>query len=235
MQRLESSLDGHPKARLGVAMLDTGSGLSLGWRQDERFPMASTFKLLLAAWMLERVDRGQEALDRRVHFDASALVAYSPVTEKRVGDAGITVGELCEGTVTLSDNTAANLLLARHGGPQGFTAFVRGLGDTVTRLDRTEPTLNEAIAGDPRDTTTPQAMLQSLRKVALGDALSPASRAQAWSNGSWPTRPATSGCGPACRAGGWATRRARAPRVRPTTSACCGRLAAARPSWSPAT
>ncbi|GKS91371.1 class A beta-lactamase [Acidovorax sp. SUPP2539] len=178
MQRLESALDGHPKARLGVAMLDTGSGLSLGWRQDERFPMASTFKLLLAAWMLERVDRGQEALDRRVHFDASALVAYSPVTEKRVGDVGITVGELCEGTVTLSDNTAANLLLARHGGPQGFTAFARSLGDTVTRLDRTEPTLNEAIAGDPRDTTTPQAMLQSLRKVALGDALSPASRAQ---------------------------------------------------------
>lgn len=166
------------RGRLGVAMLDTGSGLSLGWRQDERFAMASTFKLLLAAWMLERVDRGDERLEARVHFDAAALVPYSPVTGPRAGAAGITVAELCEATVTLSDNTAANLLLARHGGPQGYTAFVRGLGDGHTRLDRNEPTLNQALPGDPRDTTTPQAMLQSMQKVVLGDALSPASRAQ---------------------------------------------------------
>ena len=174
MQKLESSLGG----RLGVAMLDTGSGQALGWRQDERFPMASSFKLMLAAWMLERVDRGQESLDNRVYFDASALVPYAPVTESRVGAVGITVRELCEGTVTLSDNPAANLLMARHGGPQGFTAFMRTLGDQYTRLDRTEPTLNEAAPGDPRDTTTPLAMLQSMRKVVLGDALTPASRAQ---------------------------------------------------------
>lgn len=174
MQQLEIALNG----RMGVAMLDTGSGQVLGWRQDERFPMASTFKLLLAAWMLERVDRGQEALDRRVYFEASALVPYSPVTGSRVGAVGITVRELCEGTLTLSDNTAANLLLARHGGPQGFTAFLRTLGDKHTRLDRTEPTLNEAVPGDLRDTTTPLAMLQSMHKVVLGDALTPTSRAQ---------------------------------------------------------
>ena len=174
MQKLESSLGG----RLGVAMLDTGSGQALGWRQDERFPMASSFKLMLAAWMLERADQGQESLDSRVYFDASALVPYAPVTESRVGAVGITVRELCEGTVTLSDNPAANLLMARHGGPQGFTAFMRTLGDDQTRLDRTEPTLNEAAPGDPRDTTTPLAMLQSMRKVVLGDALTPASRAQ---------------------------------------------------------
>lgn len=171
------------QGRLGVAMLDTGTGLALGWRQDERFAMASTFKLVLAGWMLALVDQGRERLDARVFYGREALVAYSPATASRAGEGGgLTVGELCAATVSLSDNTAANLLLARHGGPAAFTAFVRSLGDGVTRLDRNEPTLNEAAVGDPRDTTTPQAMLQTMRKLVLGDALTPASRAwlQRW-------------------------------------------------------
>lgn len=175
LRAVEATLQG---GRLGVAALDTGTGRALGWRQDERFPMASTFKLVLAGWILARVDQGQESLAHRVHYEASALVPYSPVTEQHTGPAGITVGELCEATVTLSDNTAANLLLARHGGPAGFTAFVQQLGDKHTRLDRTEPTLNEALPGDPRDTTTPQAMLQTMRRLVLGDALSGTSRSQ---------------------------------------------------------
>lgn len=171
------------QGRLGVAMLDTGSGLALGWRQDERFAMASTFKAVLAGWMLALVDQGRERLDARVHYAKADVVAYSPVSGARAGDGGgLTVGELCAATVSLSDNTAANVLLARHGGPAAFTAFVRSLGDQVTRLDRTEPALNEAAVGDPRDTTTPQAMLQTLQKLVLGDALTPASRAwlQRW-------------------------------------------------------
>lgn len=170
------------QGRLGVALLDTGNGRQLGWRQDERFPMASTFKLLLAAWMLKRLDQGKDSLDARVRYDASALLSYSPATRPHAGAAGMTIAELCEGAVILSDNTAANLLLARDGGPAGFTAFVRSLGDTITRLDRNEPTLNEGLPGDPRDTTSPRAMLRSMRAVLLGDALSAASRAQllAW-------------------------------------------------------
>ncbi|PJI97829.1 beta-lactamase class A [Acidovorax sp. 69] len=171
------------QSRLGVAMLDTGSGLALGWRQDERFAMASTFKALLAGWMLALVDQGKERLDARVLYGRDAVVDYSPVSGPRAGDGGgLTVAELCSATVSLSDNTAANVLLARHGGPAGFTAFVRSLGDGTTRLDRTEPTLNEAAVGDPRDTTTPQAMLQTLQKLVLGDGLTPPSRAwlQRW-------------------------------------------------------
>ena len=165
------------QGRLGVAMLDTGSGLALGWRQDELFAMASTFKLVLAGWMLALVDQGKERLDARMHYAAADMVAYSPVSGARAGDGGgLTVGELCAATVSLSDNTAANVLLARHGGPAGFTAFMRSLGDPITRLDRTEPTLNEAAVGDPRDTTTPLAMLQTLQKLVLGNALSPTSR-----------------------------------------------------------
>lgn len=178
---IEKSVDG----RLGVAVLDLESGIQAGHRMTERFPMCSTFKLPLAAAILAQVDRRDEDLERRIVFGADRLEEYAPITRHHVGGQGMTVRELCEAAVTMSDNTAANLLLEQIGGPPGFTAFVRGLGDTVTRLDRNEPSLNEAIPGDPRDTTTPLSMLGNLRELLLRDALSPASRAQllAWGVG----------------------------------------------------
>ena len=164
--------------RLGVAVLDTASGELAGHRLDERFPMCSTFKCLAAALVLARVDAGQEQLARRIVVARGDLLEWAPVTSKHVGGAGMTVAELCEAAITVSDNTAANLLLASAGGPAALTAFARGLGDATTRLDRTEPTLNEAVPGDPRDTSTPRAMAHTLRRLVLGDALSDASRAQ---------------------------------------------------------
>jgi beta-lactamase class A len=56
------------------------------------------------------------------------------------------------------------------------TAYVRSIGDSVTRLDRTELALNQNLAGDPRDTTTPNAMATDLRRILSGDALRPRSR-----------------------------------------------------------
>jgi beta-lactamase class A len=93
-----------------------------------------------------------------------------------VREGGLPLADLCAAAVELSDNGAANLILASLGGPGGWTRYVRGLGDGVSRLDRTEPTLNTSVPGDRRDTTTPAAMLADLRKTVLGDALSPASR-----------------------------------------------------------
>jgi beta-lactamase class A len=173
LARIEAQSGG----RLGVAALDTADGSRAGHRMDERFAMCSTFKLLAAAAVLARVDAGKERLDRRVAYAKSDLVTYSPVTEKHVG-AGMTLAELCEAAITLSDNTAGNLLLASLGGPQGFTDFARTLGDTMTRLDRIETALNEAMPGDPRDTTTPAAMLANIRALVLGDALTEPSRGQ---------------------------------------------------------
>jgi beta-lactamase class A len=173
LQRLEALSGG----RLGVALLDDSGNGARGWRGNERFPMCSTFKALASAALLHRVDAGQEKLDRRVTYAKADLVPYSPTTEKHVG-SGLTLAEICEAAITLSDNTAGNLLLANIGGPAGLTAFARSLGDSVTRLDRTEPTLNEALPGDPRDTTSPNAMAATLSRLVLGTALSPASRAQ---------------------------------------------------------
>ena len=173
-----SALEPRCGGRLGVGIIDTESGRTFGHRMDERFPMCSAHKALSAAAILSRVDAGQERLDRRVHFDANTVIDYSPVTKMHAGADGMTLAAICEAAITLSDNTAANLLFAALGGPAGVTAFLRGLGDGDTRLDRTEPTLNEALPGDPRDTTTPGAMARMLQRLVLGDALLPGSRAQ---------------------------------------------------------
>ena len=170
---IEQQHGGH----LGVAILDTATMALTQHRGDERFPMCSTHKFLTAAFVLARVGRGQESLGRRIPYARADLVAYSPITEKHAGD-GMTVAELCEAALTVSDNTAANLLLASFGGPPALTAYVRSLGDDVTRLDRREPELNEAAPGDPRDTTTPTAMSALLRKIVIGDALAAGSRQQ---------------------------------------------------------
>jgi beta-lactamase class A len=162
--------------RLGVAVLDTASGRQAGHRGDERFPLCSTFKFLAAAFVLARVDRGDERLDRRVVFSDKDLVTYSPVTKEHVGPAGMSMAEVCDAAVTLSDNTAGNLMLASFGGPSALTHYARTLGDGVTRLDRIETALNEATPGDPRDTTSPAAVLGLMQRLLVGDALSAGSR-----------------------------------------------------------
>lgn len=156
--------------RLGVAALDTGSGASVAHRGDEAFLMCSTFKVLLAAAVLARVDHGAERLDRRVVFGKGALLDWAPVARTHAGPPGMTVAQLCEAALTLSDNTAANLLIESVGGPAAVTRYARGLGDAHTLLDRVEPDMNAYC------TTTPRATLGNLRKLLLGDALSISSR-----------------------------------------------------------
>ncbi len=162
--------------RLGVAILDTGRGRRVAHRGDERFLMCSTFKLLLVAAVLTHVDRGEGDLDRRIVFGKEAVLDYAPVTRQHVGPPGMSVAALCEAAITLSDNTAANLLLGSVGGPAAVTRYAGGLGDTITRLDRTEPTLNRPDG--ERDTTTPSAMLDDMHELLLHDALSASSRQQ---------------------------------------------------------
>ena len=163
--------------RLGVAGFHTGSGARLQHRAHERFPLCSTFKLMLAAAVLERSTTDASLLGRRVSVGKGDLVSHSPIAEKHLA-TGMTVNEMCAATMQYSDNAAANLLLKVLGGPAAVTAFARRIGDTTFRLDRTEPELNTAIPGDPRDTTTPAAMSDSVQRLALGDALGAPQREQ---------------------------------------------------------
>lgn len=165
------------KGRLGVAVIDTATGKTAGHRLDERFPMCSSFKAVLAAQALARDAQEPGFLDRRLRYAKADLVSHSPVTGKHVA-TGMTVAELCAATVQYSDNTAANTLMKEMGGPAALTAFARGIGDTAFRLDRWELELNAAIPGDERDTTTPLAMARTLQKLVVGDALPAAQRAR---------------------------------------------------------
>ena len=170
-----AALEARAGGRLGVCLLDTGSGRLVGHRLDERFAMCSTFKLPLAALVLRAAEAGRLRLDDAVAITKADLVAYAPVVEPKVGQT-LTLAALAEAAQTTSDNAAANLLLARLGGPAGFTAALRGLGDSVTRLDRTEPQLNVVKPGEEHDTTSPRAMAATMARLLTGDVLSAASR-----------------------------------------------------------
>jgi beta-lactamase class A len=171
---IESKMGG----RLGVAAMNTGTGRKFSYRAPELFAMCSTFKFLLAACILKKVDAGVENLKRRISYTQKDLLEYAPVTRAHVREGEMTVGDLCAAAIELSDNTAANLLLAQIGGAAGLTLFIRSLGNQVTRLDRIEPDLNSALAGDPRDMTSPAAILDSMEKLLTGSALSTASSTQ---------------------------------------------------------
>ena len=175
-----------PGGRFGLAAIDTESGWAAAHQRDERFAMCSTFKVPLAAAILAEVDAGRMALDDPVPFGREDLTSYAPVIARNFERGRLPLGQLCAAILEVSDNSAANLLLRRIGGPEGLTGFIRRCGDEVTRLDRYEEALNTNLPGDPRDTTTPAAMLGLMRTLLLGDVLAPASRTRltGWMEGS---------------------------------------------------
>jgi beta-lactamase class A len=155
-------------ARLGVYALATGTGRTVSHRADERFAWCSTFKAVAVAGVLHR--NPLSYLDKHVTYTWGDINSISPITRKNVAK-GMTVGQLCDAAVRYSDGTAANLLLRDLGGPERLTAYLRGLGDTVSRLDHYEPELNRARPGDPIDTTTPRAVAADYRTLVLGNVL----------------------------------------------------------------
>lgn len=169
------------QGRLGVYVLDTQSNKGFGWRENERFAHCSSFKMSLAAMLLSKADRGDADLAEVLRWRSRDMLPVSPVTEAHI-DQGLSVEELARATLVTSDNTAANVLLRRFGGPPALTAFWRSLGDSVSQLDRFEPELNEVPPGTTLDTTTPRAMAMTTAALVHGEALSPANKVKlkAW-------------------------------------------------------
>lgn len=157
------------RRRVGVTAVNLRTGARLEHHPQERFPVCSVFKVLLAARILR--DAPAAALGRRLRWTDEDLVMNSPVTENTVRN-GLTVGQLAEATVTVSDNTAANVLMREFGGPAAVTAFARSLGDRVTRIDRWEPELSTGTPGDERDTTSPRSIARTYASLVVGRALS---------------------------------------------------------------
>lgn len=171
--------------RLGVALVDRKGGVLLGFNRDDRFAMCSTFKAPLAAAVLVGAEGGKFGLEGTIPFGKDDVLDYAPVVKKNLKRGRMSMEELAEAAVEVSDNSAANLLLPMIGGPEGLTAFIRAHGDTVTRLDRTEPTLNENAQGDERDTTSPAAMASLMARLIFAD-MKPesASKLRGWLNAS---------------------------------------------------
>jgi beta-lactamase class A len=164
--------------RIGLYAKNLASGAELRWRDVERFVMCSTFKASLAACVLDRVDHGKDRLDAMIPYTQKDLLEYAPVAKENVAKGELSVGDMAKAIVELSDNTCANLLLARVGGPEALTRFWRDHGDVTSRLDHDEPELNRTPLGKIEDTTTPRAMALSLEHLATGDGLQPKSRDQ---------------------------------------------------------
>ncbi|GAA3469839.1 class A beta-lactamase [Nonomuraea roseola] len=159
------------KGRIGAYAVDTATGRTIAYRSGERFPLLSTFKAVVAAAVLQKARTSEPGLmDKVVKWTAADLKPNSPVTEKHVAD-GLTVARLCEAAITLSDNTAANVLLKQIGGPAGLTKYFRTLKDPISRLDRWETELNDWNPKERRDTTTPAVMARDLRALTTGNAL----------------------------------------------------------------
>ena len=160
---------------IGISLLDTHTGERFGHRANDRFPLCSTFKLLLAARLLHGADKGQWAMIERLPVTKADMLFNAPFTEKRIGGSASLL-ELAEAMAVVSDNPAANIGLARVVGPAALTRWLRAIGDQTTRLDRNEPEMNNETPGDPRDTTTPAAMLATSRALVEGHILSPVAR-----------------------------------------------------------
>ncbi|MCL9782695.1 class A beta-lactamase [Vibrio sp. S4M6] len=176
IKNASKSLNG---ARVGVSFYDMNSGEGYQFNGQQRFPMASTFKVLACATALKK-----GVMSQKEPILKSDLEEYSPITKKHINEI-MTIEQLCDATMSWSDNTAANLILKSVGGPKGVTEFLRDAGDKTTNLSRWEPELNQATPGDDRDTTTPIAMNRTLRELLFGGVLSPDQQSQlfAWMKG----------------------------------------------------
>lgn len=169
---LLTDLEERHGGRLGVAALDVGSQRRVSWRGQERFAFCSTFKAFLVVATLERVQREEEQLDREVAVTRADMIPHAPVTEKAIGRT-LTIRELMQAAVEVSDNPAANILIREMGGIAVWRSWWPTFGDTTTVISRLEPDLNTALPNDPRDTCLPDQTIANIRELAVSDRLTP--------------------------------------------------------------
>jgi len=172
IQKKLADLEVSSGGRIGLFLINTGDNTHLQYHAKERFPMCSTSKVMAVSAILKQSTKDRHLLQHKLAYTKKdvELSGYAPITKNHIND-GLAISELCEAAITRSDNTAMNLLMKKLGGPEAVTSFAYSIGDNKFRLDRYEPELNSAIPGDLRDTTTPEAMTESLNKLAFGEAL----------------------------------------------------------------
>ncbi|MDX2165121.1 MAG: class A beta-lactamase [Gammaproteobacteria bacterium] len=166
--QLEKSTHG----QLGIAAINTANNQKIDYRSNQRFPMECTAKFIGVAAVLKKSKTDHSILDKKVFYQKSDLVSWSPITEKHI-NTGMTIKQLCKAAMIISDNTAINLLIkhALNGGPDKLNTFARSIGDNTFHQVDWWPQEATTIPGEKRNTTTPVAMEKSLEKIALGNVL----------------------------------------------------------------
>lgn len=170
LQKLEKNFDG----KIGVYAVDTTNNQIIAYRADERFPVQSTFKLIAVSALLKNSDKN--TLQQKIHYKKEDLIFWHPVTGNYL-NSGMTLKALSEAAMTYSDNTAANLILKKIGGPKLVTDFARSIGNETFNIKHYEPNLNSDPTNED-DTSTPKDMAISLQKLTLGDVLTQSQRRQ---------------------------------------------------------
>lgn len=137
---IADGIEARTSGRLGYSLIASDGEQIENYRANERFAMCSTFKAALAGMALEADQKRIFSLDDRIVYGPADLLEYAPVTRANAARGYMTVAELAEAAVTVSDNTAANLLLAKLGGPEAFSETIKRWGRyrNAARPDRTD-------------------------------------------------------------------------------------------------
>jgi beta-lactamase class A len=173
LERQVAALTANARGRIGVAAIDLSTGKTVSVLGNQRFPLASTSKVAIAATFLEGVDQG------RWNLDDKFPLMLSPTREGQ----SISGRQLIELAITRSSNTAADGLLKIVGGPKAVDNWVRRAGIADFSLDRYISTLvsddgaiDPASQIDNRDSATPLAMVSLIKGLYDGRWLSASSR-----------------------------------------------------------
>ena len=158
LERQIAALAAAQPGDVGVAALDLATGELVGVNSDNPYPMASTVKIAVAANYLAQVEHGRRSLDDRI--------------------GGRTARSLMEAMIIRSDNHATDVLMRDLGGPDTLQAWLTQQGLSGMRIDRNIAQLLRAKRDlwDVRDSSTPKAMVELLRRLDRGQLLQPHSR-----------------------------------------------------------
>ena len=148
---LEHNIDriiSRSRGTIGVSLIHVESGATLSVRGDERFPMASVYKLPIAIELLAQVSSGTLSLDRPVALAPSDIRACCTLSRRHPrGGVTVTAGELLELMIAESDNTASDAILKLVGGPPVVEQRMRSLGFDAINVNRYEGDINFEMTG----------------------------------------------------------------------------------------
>lgn len=172
LSHLEKKFNG----KIGVYAIDTNNNQIIAYRANERFPIQSTMKLIAVAALFKQSNSDKNLLQEKIIYTKKDLIYWHPITGTNV-DKGMSLEALAEAAMSYSDNTAANLIIKKLGGPAAITNFAHSIGNQTFNIEHYEGSLNSNPAS-LQDTSTPKDMAISVEKLMLDSLLTRTQKAE---------------------------------------------------------